>query len=137
MTAVLIDTSVLVLVFRDATHSNAERLISEIGDQDIILSSLVAAELLAGSKDDAEWERLHAFIASKAVVEADAATWTEAARIYFDARRVGKTIRKLADCCIAQQAIANDIVLIHNDRDFETIATVRPLKQVRLELSKA
>ena len=137
MSGVLVDTSLLVLVFRDRTQGNAERLIAEIGDQDIVLSRIVAAELLAGAKDEAEWMRIEGFVLSKTVLEVDASAWTEAARLYFDARRGGKTIRKLADCCIAHLAISHGVTLLHNDRDFETIATFRPLKQIRFDLSKA
>jgi hypothetical protein len=39
------------------------------------------------------------------------------------------------DCCIAQIALDHAIVLLHRDRDFETIATIRPLRQARLTWS--
>jgi predicted nucleic acid-binding protein len=32
---------------------------------------------------------------------------------------------------IAQAALENDLLLIHNDRDFETIAQVRSLQNLR------
>ena len=63
-----------------------------------------------------------------------AQTWIDASRIYFDLRRTGKTIRSSLDCCIAQLAIENKCTLLHNDRDFETIATVRSMKHTRLDL---
>jgi predicted nucleic acid-binding protein len=62
-------------------------------------------------------------------------SWNGAARIYFDLRRTGRTIRKIIDCCIAQIPIEHDLTLLHNDRDFETIATVRPLKHLRVQLT--
>ena len=62
----------------------------------------------------------------------EAASWSEAARIYFDLRRVGKTVRSPIDCCIAQIAMDNKALLLHRDRDFEVIAAVRPLRQKRL-----
>jgi hypothetical protein len=39
------------------------------------------------------------------------------------------------DRCIAQIALDHAIVLLHRDRDFETIATIRPLRQARLTWS--
>ena len=45
-----------------------------------------------------------------------------AAKLYFDLRKKGVTIRKSADCLIAQVAIENDVLLVHNDSDFELIA---------------
>nr|WP_217651864.1 hypothetical protein [Hydrococcus rivularis] len=49
-------------------------------------------------------------------------------RIYYDLRRQGLSVRSPIDCCIAQAALEYDLFLIHNDRDFETIAQVRPLQ---------
>lgn len=46
-------------------------------------------------------------------------------------RRQGLTVRSLIDCCIAQASLENDLLLIHNDRDFETIAQVRALQNFR------
>ena len=54
-------------------------------------------------------------------------TWRDAARIHFDLRRRGRTVRSAIDCCIAQLAIENNLRLLHRDRDFETIAEIRPL----------
>jgi predicted nucleic acid-binding protein len=45
-----------------------------------------------------------------------------AAKLYFDLRKKGVTIRKSTDCLIAQIAIENDILLVHIDSDFELIA---------------
>jgi predicted nucleic acid-binding protein len=43
-------------------------------------------------------------------------------------RKSGLSIRKTVDCLIARIAIENDLVLLHNDKDFEMIAKVIPLK---------
>jgi predicted nucleic acid-binding protein len=58
----------------------------------------------------------------------------DAARIYYDARRVGMTIGSTIDCCIAQTALANDLLLLHDDGDYERIASVRSLRHLRLRL---
>lgn len=49
--------------------------------------------------------------------------------------RQGLTIRSPIDCCIAQAALDNDLLLIHNDRDLETIAQVRALQHLWLQCS--
>ena len=36
------------------------------------------------------------------------------------------------ECCIAQIAMEHDVLLLHRDRDFETIASVRRLRHERL-----
>jgi len=58
-----------------------------------------------------------------------------AARIYYDLQRQELTVRSSIDCCIAQIAIENQLTLIHNDRDFETIQQVRSLVCLRFKSS--
>lgn len=61
-------------------------------------------------------------------------TWPDAARISFDLRRAGKTVRSPIDCCVAQLAIEHEVELVHCHRDFEVIATIRNLRHRRLDL---
>ena len=55
----------------------------------------------------------------------------EAARIYFDCRRVGLTVRSAVDCLVAQLVLDNSGILLHQDEDFERIRAVRPLRTLR------
>jgi predicted nucleic acid-binding protein len=133
----LIDTTVLVDVLRDATGANAGRLLTVLGPEDIAFSRFTELEALVGARDQAEWERIERYFASKPMLDRSPDTWSGSARIYFDLRRAGRTVRKVIDCCIAQMAMEQDLTLLRNDRDFETIATVRPLKQQRVQLASA
>ena len=56
-------------------------------------------------------------------------TWSNAARIYFDLHWQGYAVRSPIDCCIAQLCLEADALLVHRDRDFETVAEIRPLRQ--------
>jgi hypothetical protein len=56
------------------------------------------------------------------------ATHVAAARIYYDCRRRGLTVRSTLDCVIAQIAIEHGVPLLHDDRDYDAIAHVRALK---------
>jgi len=60
-----------------------------------------------------------------------ALTYREAARIYYDCRRRGLTIRSSVDCFVAQLVLEVDGTLLHNDGDFELISQVRPLRLLR------
>jgi hypothetical protein len=133
----LIDTTVLVDVLRDTTGANARRLLTVLGSEDVAFSRFTELEMLVGTRDQAEWDHVEGYLASKVVLDPGPGSWSESARIYFDLRRVGQTVRKVIDCCIAQMAIERNLTLLHNDRDFETIATVRPLKQQRVQLASA
>jgi predicted nucleic acid-binding protein len=52
------------------------------------------------------------------------ASYESAARLYFLCRKKGITIRSTIDFLIAQTAIENNLVLMHNDEDFNTMAKV-------------
>ena len=54
-----------------------------------------------------------------------------ATRHNFDLRRNGLTVRSVVDCCIAGIAMAYDATILHNDRDFATIAKLRSLKHLQ------
>jgi len=60
--------------------------------------------------------------------------WENTARLYFELRRKGVTIRSNIDCAIAIIAMKNNLVLYHNDRDFDAIAKHTVLKQKNLSL---
>lgn len=134
---ILIDASVLIDVLRDKRGSGAAALLDLAGDREIVLSRFSELELLMGAIDDTEWKTLAAYVANRTMLEPSPLSWQNSARIYFDLRRQGKTVRSTVDCCIAQLALERNILLLHNDRDFDAIATVRPLKHLRLDLSKA
>ncbi|MFZ1105185.1 MAG: PIN domain-containing protein [Hyphomicrobiaceae bacterium] len=133
----LIDTTVLVDVLRDASGANGRRLLAVLQSEDVAFTRFTELEILAGARDDADWGSIQAYLASETLLEPIAGSWSGAARIYFDLRRAVRTVRKVIDCCIAQIALERNVTLLHNDRDFETIATVRPLKHVRLQLASS
>ncbi len=53
-------------------------------------------------------------------------SYKEASRMYFACRRQGITIRSSIDCLIARVAIEHDLLLLHDDRDFEALAGIIP-----------
>jgi hypothetical protein len=90
--------------------------------------------LLQGSLNEQEWTLLSTYLETQDYVELTTHSWQAVARIYYDLGRQGLTVRSPIDCCIAQAALENALLLIHNDRDFETIAQVRSLQHVRFQL---
>ncbi len=127
----LIDTSVWIAVFRDKTGTVRQSLSEIIKEQPIFLSRFTQMELLQGCRDEREWRLLETYLQDQDYIEPTPNTWVAAARIYYDLQRQGLTVRSSIDCCIAQLAIAHQLILIHNDRDFETIATVTSLNSLR------
>ncbi len=128
---VLIDTSVWINLLRDQSGSVVNDVKSIVGEEDIVLTRFNQIELLQGASNEQEWRLLSSYLDGQDYLEADADTWLKAARIYYELRRRGRTIRSSIDCCIAQIAIDHRVPLIHEDHDFETIAEIRPLLQYR------
>jgi hypothetical protein len=132
---VLVDTSVWVDIFRDSTGLRRAALSTALEGEEVVLSRFHELEMLQGCRDESEWTLLKRYLDAQDYLELSGESWGEAARIFFDLRRIGRTVRSPIDCCIAQIALDHAILLLHRDRDFETIATVRPLRQARLTWS--
>lgn len=130
---VIVDTSVWIDVFRDRTRARWNVLLERVGADEMALTRFQQLELLQGSRDEREWALLESHLASQDYAEMGDRTWTDAARTYFDLRRQGKTVRSPIDCCIAQVALDEDALLLHVDDDFEVIASIRPLRQERMD----
>jgi predicted nucleic acid-binding protein len=126
---ILIDTSIWIHVFRDKTREYSLRLYEYIGDQAIVLTRFQQLELLQGCRDEREWNLLSEYLDGQDYIEAQVSTWQAAARLYFDLRRLGLTIRSPIDCCIAQIALENSLLLVHDDRDFINISQLIPIQQ--------
>lgn len=132
---VLVDTSVWIEVFRDSTGRKRSALAAAVEAEEIVLARFHQLEMLQGCRDEREWTFLHSYLEAQEYLELAGDSWTEAARIFFDLRRTGRTVRSPIDCCIAQVALDHSALLLHRDRDFETIATIRPLRQLRISWS--
>ncbi len=129
----LIDTSVWVSVLRDRSGQLRQQLETLICDQEVLLTRFTQLELLQGSLNEQEWTLLSTYLAVQDYIEPTTHSWQASARIYYDLRRQGLTVRSPIDCCIAQSALENNLLLVHRDRDFETIAQVRTLQHLRFQ----
>ena len=124
---ILVDTSVWVEILRDKKGYLVKAFRERIGTETCVFSRFTQLELLQGAKNEREWNRLDEYLSTQYYLEATEKTWREAARIYFELRRRGITLSSPVDCCIAQIAIESGVLLLHQDRDFELIARIRPL----------
>ena len=124
---ILIDTSVWIEVFKDKKGTESARIQTWLDNREVVLTRFNQLELLQGCRDDKEWLLLSSYLECQTYIEVNIQTWQAAARIYFDLRRRGLTVRSPIDCCIAQIALENHLLLLHNDNDFSVISKVRPL----------
>ena len=128
---ILVDTSVLIPYLKGretATTAFLDRILSE--DVEVALTPEIVQEVLQGARNETEWLTLKRYLSSQTMLfPADPLrSHIEAARIYYDCRRRGLTVRSTLDCVVAQAALEQDVPILHDDRDFEAIRHVRPLK---------
>jgi len=129
---ILIDSSVWIAVLRNRS-GEAQRLRAWLAGQEPVLARFTPLELLQGARNEKEWGLLAEYLSTQTYLDPEPECWTRAARIYFELRRGGKTVRSPIDCCIAQLGLDHRLTLLHQDRDFETIAQVRPLSQIHFD----
>jgi predicted nucleic acid-binding protein len=131
---IVVDTSVLIDFLRGTTTPGAERLAQLESDEVPFSIPLVCyQELLQGARDEREWTLLDRHLQTQRLLvpEEPLALHREAARIFFDCRRKGVTVRSTVNCFIAAQALHAKATLLHDDEDFERMLVVRPLKTLR------
>ncbi len=128
---VLIDTLIWIKVLADKQGNYASSLYKEIAGRDIVLTRFQQLELLQGSRNEKEWGQLSEYLDGQDYLEIQQSTWQAAARLYFELRKKGLTVRSPIDCCIAQIAIEHGVLLIHNNRDFDIIGKNFPLQHLR------
>jgi predicted nucleic acid-binding protein len=124
---VLVDTSVLIDYLRGKKNAKIT-LFDEIAAQGIPygISPFTYMEVIQGAKDEKEFALLKEYVGSQTmyVLPQTVETFETAAKIYFTARRKGVTFRGTVDVLIALTATHFNLFLLHNDRDFDSIAAV-------------
>ena len=126
---ILVDTSVWIEFFNGA-DSLAVRSLEELieGEEELFISEYILAEVLQGFKKDRDFELARRYLLSFPICLLKGFdSYIRVAQIYRRCRKKGVTIRKTADCIIAQTAMENDLLLLHDDSDFDRIASVCPL----------
>lgn len=116
---VLIDTTVWIDFFAGRQLpqvATLERLIMH--REDICICGIILTEVLQGIREKNEFRKTKELFNTMIFLPMPYSAYLGAAEIYRTLRRKGITIRNTVDCMIASVAIENDIMLLHNDRDF-------------------
>ena len=130
---VLIDSSIWINVLgKRKSKSYTQNLQEVIGARDVVLTRFQQLEVLQGCSSEKEWGKLSEYLDGQDYLETLSTTWQSAARIFYELRKKGLTVRSPIDCCIAQIAIEQRVLLIHNDRDFDVIGKYFPLRHLRI-----
>ncbi|MDR2162536.1 MAG: PIN domain-containing protein [Clostridiales Family XIII bacterium] len=126
---ILIDTSVLIDFFR-GRETDKTRLMDKAHEMGIPygISAFSYMELLRGARTDGEFAKLREYLSTQAIyyLPEDEEAYSGVAYMYFDLLRRGVTPRNTVDLFIAFTAIANGLMLLHDDRDFDMMASYLP-----------
>ena len=122
---ILVDTSVLIDLFKGRSNSKVELLESAIlQNLPFGISSYTYQEVLQGSRDEVEYQKVKDYLSSQVLYFLPEVidTYEKAAYMYYQLRRQGVTPRSTIDILIMLTAIENNLYLLHNDKDFDIIA---------------
>ena len=131
---IVVDTSVLIDLLQRRDTAAVRRLRAiEVEELPLAIPAICCQEVLQGARDEKDWHELLETLTSRTLLSPRSATATHiaAARLYYDCRRRGITIRSSADCFIAQLVLEEEAVLLHDDEDFERLREVCPLETLR------
>ncbi len=127
---ILVDTSVWVDFLKGAKSTQRKVLHRLIEDEeDISITEIILTEILQGIKEDKDFQTVKEYLLEFPLYRPEGTeTFLQAAQIYRDCRKKGKTVRKTVDCIIAAICMENDLPLLHKDSDFDFIEACTGLK---------
>jgi predicted nucleic acid-binding protein len=120
------DTSVWVDYFNGQQTLQTDALDDLLDDSanEVVLLDVVLMEVLRGFRIDRDLRLARRVLAPLPVRTAGGeAIAVAAAAMYRQLRRVGVTIRSSVDLLIGSWCVVNGCVLLHDDRDFDAMAT--------------
>lgn len=127
----IIDSSVWIAYFNGDDHPQTETVVQLLEkDEKPVLFPVIALEVLAGFKNDADFNKVRSIFNRLDVLELSSEVHIKAATLYRGLRKKGATVRGVTDCLIAQGCIEYGASLLTLDRDFKTIARHSSLKLV-------
>jgi predicted nucleic acid-binding protein len=127
---IIVDTSVWIDFFAGRDNQPHVRELLRLIDDDagIAITDIILTEILQGLRDEQSVERVEQHFEAIDVLRLNALDdFRSAAALYRQARRQGVTIRKTLDCLIAAVCIREGCPILHNDRDFDQLASTTAL----------
>ena len=121
---VIVDTSVWAQAYRDSESDAARELASLLVRDKVVMVGPVMSELLAGAKNEEQFEFLSSRLTVLRYCEFDKDTWVRHATLSAHLRKAGNKIG-MADTAIACIALQHDLPLYTLDGDFDRVPDLR------------
>ena len=125
---VLVDSTVWIDLLRKSETQPVRLLHRLIDAGEAAVAPVVVQELLQGATHEVAFGKLHGYFTAIPTLGADnpVELHVAAGRLYARARWRGITPRSPHDCLVAATAVHKDVLLLHDDQDFERLAHVEP-----------
>ncbi len=124
---ILVDTSV-VLDYLKNIENQKSKIFQDILERKIpyCIMNFIFLEVLQGAKTDKEFDVLQTYLGSLPFYDLTEGktSFEKVAKLNLQCRGAGVTVRSTIDLILVQIALEHDLALLHNDRDFDNIASV-------------
>jgi len=123
---ILVDTSVFINYFKGIDCESVSKFDKILAEGiEFGINDFIFQEILQGSSDENEYNTLLSYLETlKFYTLKGRQSFSDAARMYFECRRKGVTVRSTIDLLITQTALENKLLLLHNDNDYVNISKV-------------
>ena len=126
---ILVDTSVWIDYFNGIENRQTESLDRILSGQSVLVGDIILTEILQGFNSDKEFRLVKQALDPLDCVHLGGKSLAiKAASNFRFLRSKGVTIRKTVDMLIGSWCIEHEVELLHNDKDFDQIATQLPIK---------
>jgi predicted nucleic acid-binding protein len=126
---ILVDSSVWIDYFNGKRSWQTDLLDHMLSNVPIIMGDLILTEVLQGFKSNKDYETAKNHLDKLSFRQMGGYNVAiQSAQNYRQLRKAGVTVRKTIDIIIATFCIIEGLTLLHDDRDFDPIASHFPLK---------
>lgn len=126
---ILVDSSVWIDYFNGKRSWQTDLLDHMLSNVPIIMGDLILTEVLQGFKSDKDYDTAKSHLDKLPFRQMGGYNVAiQSAQNYRQLRKAGVTVRKTIDIIIATFCIIEGLTLLHDDRDFDPIASHFPLK---------
>ena len=126
---ILVDSSVWISYFNGISTWQTDLLDSCLSDIPVVMGDLILAEVLQGFKSDKDYEAAKDLLGALPFRQIGGYNVAiQSAQNYRVLRKSGVTVRKTIDVIIGTFCIMEDLPLLHDDRDFDPMASHLSLK---------
>ncbi len=121
---ILIDSSVWIDYFNGNKTAQTDWLDASLGNTPIIIGDLILTEVLQGFQSDKDFKTARGLLLGIPFMSMGGRELAlESAMNYRFLRKKGVTVRKTIDVIIGTFCIHHQLILLHDDRDFDPMVT--------------